>query len=52
MALLLYEVYIGVILGKFWVVHGGTFKMEGIFLDDLLGVCVLSWGGGGRVAYQ
>ena len=37
MALLLYEVYIDVILSRFYVVLAGTFKVEGIFLDDLLG---------------
>ena len=50
MAVLLYEVNIDVILSKFWVVHAGTFKVKGIFLDDLLGVGVC-WAGVG-VEYQ
>ena len=37
MALLLYEVYIDVILSRFYVVLAGIFKVEGIVLDDLLG---------------
>ena len=45
MALLLYEVYIDVLLSKFRVVHAGTFKVEGWFLDDLLDVYVdRGWG--------
>ena len=51
MVLLFYEVYIDVILSKFWVVLAGTFKVEGIVLDDLLGGRVERWGGGG-VEYQ
>ena len=47
MVLLFYEVYIDVILSKFWVVLAGTFKVEGIVLDDLLGGRVERWGGGG-----
>ena len=42
---MLYEVYKDVILSKFRVVLAGTFKVEGIFLDALLGGCVArGWG--------
>ena len=50
MALLLYEVYKDVILSKFRVVLVGTFKVEGIVLDDLLGRCVERGWAGGRIS--